>query len=348
MRTFTTSTFGRRAIAALAVAACMVSRTSWAQGMDGDAQASGPVTANEEKQAIAAVLFKDARKLLEDGKIAEACRKFEESQRLDPGGGTLLNLAACHEREGKTASAWTEFSAALAQARKDGRADRAAVAEARVGVLEARLARVTIVVRSGAESADFAVRFDGVPVPRSAWGIAIPVDPGAHTAEAEAKGFLPWQGAVVVSGDGDAKTVEVPTLQPAPVLSAPPLLPVATEPPSPSRAGHLPLVVRDVLTGGAAALGIAGIVLGAHFGLHAISLEHQAQGECPAGRCTNDAASTSDRATTSADLSTGAFVVGAAGIGAAAFLLFTRGHAVPPVTAVVTPSGGSLLVTGRF
>ncbi len=53
-----------------------------------------------DQQALAATLFKEAKALLNSGRIPEACRKLEESERLDPSGGTLLNLAVCHEREG--------------------------------------------------------------------------------------------------------------------------------------------------------------------------------------------------------------------------------------------------------
>jgi hypothetical protein len=53
--------------------------------------------------------------------------------------GTLLNLAFRHETLGKTAMAWAEYQAAVGLARKQGREDRAATADAKVAALEPRL-----------------------------------------------------------------------------------------------------------------------------------------------------------------------------------------------------------------
>jgi len=75
--------------------------------------------------AVAQVLYDDAKAAMAKGDYATACQKFAESHRLDPAtGGTLLNLAVCHEKMGKTATAWAEFIEAEALAHQYNRRDR--------------------------------------------------------------------------------------------------------------------------------------------------------------------------------------------------------------------------------
>lgn len=329
-------------ITGLVLALCARAGVSHAQ----DASAGAAPAVSDEDKAVATALFKEGRRLIENGDVSAACRKFEESQRLDPGGGTLLNLAACHEREGRTASAWTEFSAALAQARKDGRADRASVAQERVTALEARLARLTIVVRDAGSARDLEVTIDGVAVRSPAWGVPLPVDPGPHVVEARATGFEPWHGSTTIAADADRQTVEIPLLVPVPPAPAvqPAPSPPRVEAPAAATAPPRSFPLRDVLMVSVGVLGVAGVGLGSYFGLHAISLERSAQGGCPGGRCTDAAVATSQSATTDADLSTVAFAIGAAGLAGAAVLFFTRGHVAP----VVTPSSAALRWVGHF
>src|SRR6516164_8031146 len=103
----------------------------------------GDVAAQSDPVA-ARVLFSDARSLTAQGKYEQACPKFEESQRLDPGIGTLFNLADCWEHIGRTASAWGRFLDVAAQAKMAGQADREKVARERAAMLEPKLSRLTI------------------------------------------------------------------------------------------------------------------------------------------------------------------------------------------------------------
>src|SRR5689334_9440050 len=147
-------------------------------------------------KSLATQLFKEGRTLVDQGKYAEGCRKLEESQRLDPGGGTLLNLALCHEKEGRTATAWTEFTEALGIARKDDRPQRAEIAQQHIEALEPTLSRLIIQVRPASDLPDLEIKRDGTAIRRAAWGTAMPIDPGDHVLEAFALGKIPWKHSV--------------------------------------------------------------------------------------------------------------------------------------------------------
>src|SRR2546425_547721 len=71
-------------------------------------------------KAASDVFFTDAKKLIEEGRFNEACPKFEESQRLDPTPGTLLNLGDCYKGASppRNASAWGAYRQAEAMARQ--------------------------------------------------------------------------------------------------------------------------------------------------------------------------------------------------------------------------------------
>src|SRR5688572_24676732 len=65
--------------------------------------------------AAAEALFQEGRRLLKIDEVLAACSKFDESLRLDPAIGTLINVAACQERLGRTATAWQHWRAAADQ-----------------------------------------------------------------------------------------------------------------------------------------------------------------------------------------------------------------------------------------
>src|SRR5271166_3476943 len=97
---------------------------------------SSATAADSNQGALAEALFRSARELMAAGKYAEACPKLAESNRIDPKLGTLMNLALCHEKAGKTASAWAEYVQAGEIAQRTGQKERAQVARDKAQALE--------------------------------------------------------------------------------------------------------------------------------------------------------------------------------------------------------------------
>jgi hypothetical protein len=151
---------------------------------------------------------------MNDGKYGEACPKFAESQRLDPGGGTLLNLAVCHEKEGRLASASAELQAALVLANRDGRKDRQQLARERLAVVTPKLPTITVTVAPGADIEGLDIKVDEATITRAAWGTPIAVDPGAHRVEAVAPARKRWTAFLTIERPVQKERVEVPPLAP--------------------------------------------------------------------------------------------------------------------------------------
>src|SRR5262249_43356511 len=79
---------------------------------------AAPLARAQSNKVAAEALFEEGRRLMSEGKVADACPKFADSQSLDPSPGTLLNLASCYEKMGMTATAWATYreAASLASA----------------------------------------------------------------------------------------------------------------------------------------------------------------------------------------------------------------------------------------
>lgn len=173
-----------------------------------------------ESAAAAETLFDDARRLLGHGRYAEACPKLEESQRLDPAVGTLLYLALCYERSGRTASAWSTYRAAQSTATQSGQLARARIARQHAAELESRLPRLQLrIAPDGPEG--LKVTRNGIAVGRAMWGQPLPVDPGDQVIEARLDGMAVFYKTVRVS-PGELRSVDVrlpPRLEPPTLTS---------------------------------------------------------------------------------------------------------------------------------
>src|SRR6185437_16226487 len=160
--------------------------------------------------ALAKVLFEDGRKAMADGKIDEACAKLGQSHAIEPALGTLLNLAVCHDKQGKTASAWAEFNAAAELAAKSNETKRVAFATEQAKELEGRLAH--LVVRAPGAASGLSVRLDGREIGAVVLGSAVPLDPGEHRVEVSAPGKHAFAVTVKIDPGPSSKTVDVPPL----------------------------------------------------------------------------------------------------------------------------------------
>jgi hypothetical protein len=189
--------------------------------------------ARAQSNAVAGQLFHEGQKLLADGKVHEACEKLSASYTLEAGLGTLMNLALCHERDGRTATAWNEFTEAAAQAAHASDDERAQFARSHAARLEQGLKKA--VLHLATSMPGMTVKLDGRVLPSAALDTAIPVDPGSHAIEASAPSRKTYAGSFATGTDA-LVTVNLPELEPATVgvLALPPPTPETTAAPTPS------------------------------------------------------------------------------------------------------------------
>ncbi len=297
-------------LAATSLAAARAARA------DDDAQAAS--------DARALVLFNEGRGAMEAGRYAEAAAKFADSEALDPGAGTMLNLAFCYEKTGKLAAAWREYRAAAANAHEHGKTEWEDAARTRAARLAPAVGWVAVHVARSSDAKALEVQIDGAPMALAMLEQPVPVDPGTHEVRVSAPGKKEWSARFEADGE-HAPVIEVPDLEPeavvAPTLAAPP-----PEPPrraSADRGGGQRAVAIAL-----GALGVGAIAAGSVLGLVAKSTFDGA--ECSGNLCTAAGHDAQSRAYVQADVATASFIVAGAALGGAAFFWFSAPPRDPP------------------
>lgn len=245
---------------------------------------SVPSLAQSSNQVAAEALFREARKLLDNGQYEQACEKLAASQKLDPAVGTLLNLGRCYEKLGRTASAWGAYREAAAAAHASGQAERLKSARAAADAVEPNLARLTIVVPSTVSALQPTIERNGQPVPPELWGIAVPIDPGEQTIVARAPDKKPWTTRVSVEPKV-AQTVTVAELEAdATVATSTAEAELATTPPlaPETDAGGSSWNTQKTIAVVLAGVGVAGGAVGVIQALKFKSKKEDADELCPA------------------------------------------------------------------
>lgn len=303
-----------------------------------------------EASAIAEGLFQQARELVKQGRYDEACPKLAESQRLDPKLGTLLNLAVCHEKQGRTASAWGEYSSAAGIARREGQREREEFARKQLAALDKQLSHVLL--QLSGPIAGLQISLDDQPLTAAVVGVPLPIDPGVHHLAAVSPGRLPWSRDVDVPRERTDLVITVPMLAPlppavapAPPAPAPVVAPAATpaHPPLDERRTHTrqppsntPLVLMGVGFGVGATALLVGVVAGG------ISLSNTSsiKSVCSGNVCPSGEQNAIGSATTLANVSNVTLALGAAGLVVGTVGVVLRPKAPQTDAVVVSPFVG--------
>jgi hypothetical protein len=285
----------------------------------GEARASGA----GRNPAVAQALFEEAQRRVAAGDYEQACAKFKASYELDPAGGTLLNLADCLEKQGRTASAWSAFEDALVMAQRDGRGERVEYAQQHIRGLEGKLSYLTVEVPGSSSVGQLSVQVDGTPLAAAAWGTPLPVDPGEHLLRADAPGFEPLEQKLTIGGAGAREVFTLPALRATRSEAA---APAAVEAPVPADAEpRHPARSWAWVTGG---VGVVALGVGSYFGGKAFSRWDDRNAACVGG-CTPAAKAAGDDASDAATIATASVGAGVVLLGAATLLFFYSSDAGP-------------------
>ena len=279
------------------------------------------------KAARAEVLYDQARRLMAQGDFGHACPKFKQSHDLDPGGGTLLNLAECYERQGKFASAWSTFKEALVVAQRDGRSERVDYAEKHLAVVEPKRSKITIDVAPEANQPGLTVTLDDTPLGAATWGVGMPVDPGTHRVTASAPNKTTYEQHVDIESGSAALTI--PKLADATDAAAGPR-PVDTDTEKKPVTDEAPAGngkrTAGFLIGG---VGIVALGVGGYFGLRAFSKWSERKDQCDHG-CTEAAKNAGEAAKSAATISNIGIGLGVVAVGVGTYLVLSSKSASEP------------------
>lgn len=332
----------RRSLLVLPLICFTLASTALAGEPSKGAPPAAPTATSEPVKTDAAAaaqdLFDQAIKLMEANNFAEACGKLEASNRIAWAPGTTINLADCYERMGRLASAWAKFLEAEPHFRNRTPPDpRADIAKKRADALYPKLSRVAIEVPAASKAQGIVVKRDGDAVDESQWGNALPVDPGKHVVEVTAPGKEPWKWESDVQGSTPVK-VEVPPLKDGPAAPA-----GSASATSSSPAPEAGLPTQKKIAIGAAALGVAGLVLGGVTGSLTLAKVSDSNKTCAklgdgTFRCDAPGGALRDDAKGLATISTIGFIAGGVLAAGGVVLWLTAPSSSPPASDQTGPA----------
>jgi tetratricopeptide (TPR) repeat protein len=317
-------------------------------------------------KAAAEALFDRGLSLLKEGKYQEACERLEQSQAIERGIGTMLYLAECYEKIGRSASAWALFREAASSAQAAGQSERAEAGRRRAEKLEKGLSRLTVQVPSSNRVPGLTVQDNGSALLAGVWGVALPVDPGVHRIEASAPGYTPWSSEVKVEDRAASAELSVPLLVKDP-NAAVAVVPAAGAAASqagagaaatssaPTQAASKPerMSTARIAAIALGAAGVVGIIVGAATGGVAMSKksDYEDYQKANDGECNAGCRAASQDAHNLGNVSTAMWAVGGALLAGGLVTFFVApkyAEKRPDVALYADPKGAGLRVGGVF
>jgi hypothetical protein len=257
-------------------------------------------------------LFLQGREEMDRGNYEAARASFERSQRIEPALGTLLNLAVCEERLGKLATSLADLQKALTVIVPTDK--RRTLILERITQLDRKTPRLAI---GAPEDLDprIAVTLDSKPIDHADFGKMMRIDPGLHDLRcAGPRGERCTSTFAITEGEMAVKILTI-TVPVASLVDAKrthptpnPLHPIA-------RDSSLPYAIG--------AFGLAGVTMGLIAGLGALHQKNVSSTHCDTTGCDDEGFRAEQTGKTFALVSTVATSMGAAGLGASAYLLLS-------------------------
>jgi len=294
-------------------------------------------------------LFAQGRQLAVAKRCDQALPLFRRSHAAAPAVGTLLNIAACDETLGRTASAKRALERArdLANELDDGARSR--YAQKRLDALRAKLSRLRVVVRSPSDG--LSLTLDGAPLPAAQWGRAVALDPGRHEVVARAEGYHDYEAEVVLEDPGTTLQLEVPALTSSTAPAPPAAIVIRRE----GGLGEAPRIAGWTVGG----VGIAALGVGSGLMLRAQLIVNEAEPYCPDrdNACLPEGVRLRGEAQTNERAGIALVAVGGAALATGAVLLGLGYASETPeddlldrmaVTPWLGPALGGVAVGGRF
>ncbi|HEU5076279.1 MAG TPA: hypothetical protein VFU02_18930 [Polyangiaceae bacterium] len=323
-------------------------------------QASTAWCQTPSEKAAAEALFQEAVDLMGQDKLADACAKYQASHDLDPAIGTLLRLADCYDRVGRSASAWALFVEAETVATRAQQTDRAEMAGTRASELKARLSTVRLQIENPGAVPGLEIAIDKADIPEPSWGTALPFDPGTVQIEVSAPGYETWTSEVEVPVGPAETNVRIPVLERTPEQHA--AVPVALTngaEPAAARGASEPTSSQATWGYVAGGVGLASLAAAGVLGYRAYALNQDSLASCAAddpNACTTEGKEMRDDAAQYGTYATIASGIGGGFLITGLVLVLTAPSSPSKETATprlrvladAGPRGGALTLRGAF